>query len=66
MAAHKFTKVFFAVELGGQAFGVELGNAQLLQLLQRAAELSPNGSLSLSPLPNQRIIEAVFEKTDQH
>jgi len=52
--------------LGGQAFGVELGNAQLLQLLQRAAELSPNGSLSLSPLPNQRIIEAVFEKTDQH
>jgi len=25
MADHKFTKVFFAVELGGQAFGVELG-----------------------------------------
>ena len=39
MADYIFTKVFFAVELGGHACGVELGNAQLLQLLQRAAEL---------------------------
>lgn len=62
---YKFTKVLFAVELGGQAFSVELGNAQLLQLLQRAAELSPTGSWALSPLPDQRIFEAVFESTAQ-
>ncbi len=66
MAGQKFTKVLFAVELDGKPYGVELEGDKLLQLLHLAAELSPNGQLSLSPLPNQRIFDAVFEKTAQH
>jgi hypothetical protein len=66
MAGQKFTKVLLAVELDGKPYGVELVGDKLLQLLHRAAELSPNGQLSLNPLPNQRIFDAVFEKTTQH
>lgn len=65
MADHKFTKVLFAVELHGQPYGVELDGDKLLKLLQRAAELSPNGSLVLSPLPNKRIFDAVFDTSAQ-
>ena len=65
MVEQKFTKVLFAVELKGQAYGVELDGQALLQLLQRAAELSPDGKLPLHPLPNQRIFDVVFDKTQQ-
>lgn len=66
MSDHTFTKVLFAVELEGKAYGVELDGDKLLHLVQHAAKLSPNGHLSLSPLPNQRIFEMVFEKTMPH
>jgi hypothetical protein len=53
--------VLVAVELEGKAYGVELANDKLLQLLHRAAELSSTGQLSLSLLPNQALFDVVFE-----
>lgn len=61
--AGKFTKVLFAVELDGKPYGVELESDKLQQLLHRAAELSPDGQLSLSPMPNQQMFEVVMRKT---
>lgn len=61
--AGKFTKVLLAVELDGKPYGVELESDKLLQLLNRAAELSPDGQLSLSPMPNQQMFDVVMRKT---
>lgn len=61
--AGKFTKVLFAVELDGKPYGVELESDKLQQLLHHAAELSPDGKLSLSPMPNQQMFKEVMRKT---
>ena len=51
--AHKFTKVLFAVEHEGKAYGIHLPADRLEKLLAEAARLSPSGSLEMYPMPNR-------------
>lgn len=62
MAAHKFTKVLFAVEHEGKTYGVHLPAAKLEELLALAAKLSPSGSLEMFPIPNQELFSLAFQK----
>lgn len=61
--AEKFTKVLLAVELDGKPYGVELERDLFQLVIQRAADLSPDGELSLSPMPNKKMFEVVMCKT---
>ncbi|HEJ2342241.1 TPA: hypothetical protein ACWLUJ_005758 [Pseudomonas aeruginosa] len=61
--AHKFTKVLFAVEHDGKAYGVHLPADKLESLLAEAARLSPSGSLEMYPMPNQDLFRVAFDKT---
>ncbi|MFU5667437.1 hypothetical protein ACM7UX_31300 [Pseudomonas aeruginosa] len=60
--AHKFTKVLFAVEHDGKAYGVHLPADNLEQLLAEAARLSPSGSLEMYPMPNQGLFTLAVQK----
>lgn len=60
--AHKFTKVLFAVEHDGKAYGVHLPAEKLEQLLAEAARLSPSGSLEMYPMPNQGVFTLAVQK----
>lgn len=62
--AHKFTKVLFAVEHDGQAYGVHLPAEALEKLLAEAARLSPSGVLEMHPMPNQNLFRVAFEKSE--
>lgn len=62
--AHKFTKVFFAVEHDGKAYGVHLPASKLEQLLSEAANLSPSGTLEMYPMPNQELFTLAVQKTE--
>lgn len=62
--AHKFTKVLFAVEHDGKAYGVHLPADKLEQLLSYAAQLSPSGYLEMFPIPNQEVFTLVFQKSE--
>lgn len=62
--AHKFTKVLFAVEHDGKAYGVDLPGNKLEQLLVEAAKLSPSGSLEMYPMPNQELFSLAVQKTE--
>ncbi|CRN68906.1 hypothetical protein AX279_17705 [Pseudomonas sp. J237] len=62
--AHKFTKVLFAVEHGGKAYGIHLPAEKLELLLVEAAKLSPSGSLELFPMPNQELFSLALQKPD--
>lgn len=62
--AHKFTKVLFAVEHDGKAYGVHLPAEKLEQLLAEAAKLSPSGSLEMYPMPNQELFTMAVHKSD--
>jgi hypothetical protein len=53
--SHKFTKVLFAVEHEGKAYGIHLPAEKLEKLLVEAARLSASGSLELYPMPNQEL-----------
>lgn len=61
--AHRFTKVLFAVEHDGKAYGVHLPADKLESLLAEAAMLSPSGSLEMYPMPNQELFKVAFDKT---
>ncbi|MBX8557098.1 hypothetical protein K5D56_21770 [Pseudomonas cichorii] len=61
---HKFTKVLFAVEHNGKAYGVHLPADKLEQLLIEAAKLSPSGSLEMHPMPNQELFTLAVQKTE--
>ena len=61
MAGHKFTKVLFAVEHDGKAYGVGLRGKELEQLLAYAAQLSPGGSLELYLMPNQQVFDLALQ-----
>ncbi|WP_228757834.1 hypothetical protein, partial [Pseudomonas aeruginosa] len=62
--AHKFTKVLFAVEHDGKAYGVHLPAEKLEQLLAEAAKLSPSGSLEMYPMPNQELFTMAVHKSE--
>lgn len=60
--AHKFTKVLFAVEHDGKAYGVHLPADKLEKLLTEAARLSPSGSLEMYPMPNQQLFTLAVQE----
>lgn len=60
--AHKFTKVLFAVEHDGKAYGIHLPADKLEKLLAEAARLSSSGSLELYPMPNQELFALATQK----
>lgn len=59
---HKFTKVLFAVEHDGKAYGVHLPADKLELLLSEAAKLSPSGSLEMYPMPNQQLFTLAVQE----
>lgn len=63
--AHKFTKVLFAVEHEGKAYGIHLPADKLEKLLAEAAKLSPSGSLEMYPMPNQELFALATQKPDE-
>ncbi|EMM5100277.1 hypothetical protein ACK249_003621 [Pseudomonas aeruginosa] len=58
---HKFTKVLFALEYQGKAYGVRLPAKQMEKWLAEVASQSASGTLDLHLMPNQELFAVAVQ-----